>query len=58
MLATFAPGAKISLFDLVDMADELTNIMGRRVDLVTKRGLKPQIRQSILDASKVIYAAA
>jgi predicted nucleotidyltransferase len=58
ILVSFAPGAKISLFDLVDMTDELAKIIGRRVDLVTKQGLKPQIRQSILDSSRVIYAAA
>lgn len=58
VLVTFAPGAKISMFDLVDMADELTDIMGRPVDLVTKQGLKPRIRESVLESSKVIYAAA
>jgi predicted nucleotidyltransferase len=58
VLVTFAPGARVSLFDLVDMADELTKLMGRQVDLVTKQGLKPQIRQSVIDSSQIIYAAA
>jgi predicted nucleotidyltransferase len=58
LLVTFASGAKVSLFDLVDMTDELTRLMGRQVDLVTKQGLKPQIRQSVIDSSRVIYAAA
>jgi len=58
LLVTFAPDARVSLFDLVDMTDELTQIVGRKVDLVPKRGLKPRIRQSVLETSKVIYAAA
>ncbi len=58
LLVTFGPEAKVSLFDLVDMADELAKIVGRRVDIVTKQGLKPRIRQSVLDSSKVIYDAA
>jgi predicted nucleotidyltransferase len=58
ILVTFDPAARVSLFDLVDIADELTGIMGRRVDLVTKTGLKSQIRQSVLASSRIIYAAA
>ena len=58
ILVTFAPGAKVSLFDLVDMADELSSLAGRRVDLVPKQGLKPRIRQSVLAGSQIIYAAA
>jgi len=58
VLITFQPDAQVSLFDLVDMADELSAIFGRRVDLVPKEGLKPYIRQAILESSRVIYAAA
>jgi predicted nucleotidyltransferase len=58
ILVTFMPGADISLFDLVDMTDELYGLVGRRVDLVPKHGLKPPIRQSILESSQIIYAAA
>ena len=36
VLITFKPGASISLFDLVDMADQLSALFGRRVDLVPK----------------------
>jgi len=58
ILITFAPEAEVSLFDLVDMADELSAIIGRRVDLVPKQGLKPRIRQSVLESAHVLYAAA
>jgi predicted nucleotidyltransferase len=58
ILVTFLPGAEVSLFDLVDMADELSRLIGRTVDLVPKPGIKPRIRQSILESAQVIYAAA
>lgn len=40
VLVTFAPEAKWSLFDLVDMEAELANIVGRKVDLVTRRSIE------------------
>jgi uncharacterized protein len=58
LLVTFIPGARVSLFDLVDMAEDLSRLFGRRVDLVSKRGLKPRIRRAVLESSEVIYAAA
>lgn len=58
ILVTFAPEAKVSLFDLVDMADELSDLLGRRIDLVPKQGLKPLIRRSIVESARIIYAAA
>jgi predicted nucleotidyltransferase len=38
VLVTFAPDAKWSLFDHVDMEGELQQILGRPVDLVSRRG--------------------
>jgi predicted nucleotidyltransferase len=58
LLVTFTPGARVSLFDLVDMGEDLSRLFGRRVDLVLKRGLKARIRRSVLESSEVIYAAA
>jgi addiction module HigA family antidote len=57
VLVAFTSGAKVPLFDLVNMADELTSMFDRRVDLVPKEGLKPYIRRSILESAQVIYAA-
>lgn len=58
VLVTFLPDAHITLFDLVDMTDELTSLFNRQVDLVPKEGLKPRIRQSVLDTAQVVYVAA
>ncbi|MDD3926582.1 MAG: nucleotidyltransferase family protein [bacterium] len=61
VLVTFAPDAKISLFDLSDIEDELAGIVGRKVDLVLKRGIErsPNYirRKAILSSAEVIYAA-
>ncbi|HKP76365.1 MAG TPA: nucleotidyltransferase family protein [Longimicrobiaceae bacterium] len=57
VLVTFAPAARRSLFDRVDMIDELKEIFGRDVDLVEKAGLvNPFIRRHVLGHHQVIYA--
>lgn len=58
---TFDEDAHHSLFDLVDMQDELKIIFGREVDLVSKRGIESSrnyIRKNaILNSAEAIYAA-
>ena len=59
VLVDFEPDARWTLFDLVDMREELMQIFGREVDLVTKRGLMNSRnnlrRDAILSSIKVIY---
>jgi predicted nucleotidyltransferase len=58
VLVTFAPDAPWSLWDLVDIKDELVGIFGREVDVVSKRALKnPFRRYEILTTRQVVYAA-
>jgi predicted nucleotidyltransferase len=61
VLVTFAPDSTITLFDLGDIEDELSEILGRKVDLVMKRGIErsPNYirRKAILSSAEVIYAA-
>ncbi|MCU0507143.1 MAG: nucleotidyltransferase family protein [Anaerolineae bacterium] len=40
LLVSFAPHAGWSLFDLAHMEEELEQMLGRDVDLVTRRGLE------------------
>ena len=62
MLVTFAADAQWSLFDHVRMQDELSNLLKRSVDLVSRKGIEKSRnyirRREILDSSEVIYAAA
>ncbi len=58
VLVSFADDAPWSLFDWVDMIDELKAIFGREVDLVSKTGLRnPFRRHEILRTRVLIYAA-
>lgn len=56
VLVTWADGAQWSLFDWVDMQDELAEILGREVDMVSKSGLRnPFRRHEIIKNSEVVY---
>ncbi len=61
ILITFESGTKHGLFDMVSMQDELEEIFGRKVDLVSRRGVESSRnhirRRNILDSARVIYAA-
>jgi len=55
---TLAPDAPWSLYEWVDMIEELQEIFGRRVDLVEHTAVRnPYRRHEILTTKQVIYAA-
>jgi uncharacterized protein len=62
VLLTFAPDAGISLFDYVDMQDDLEAIFGRKVDVVNRRAVEKSPnrfrKRSILRSARTVYAAA
>lgn len=59
VLVSFVQGAKVSLFDMVLMQEELKQIFGRDVDLVSKRGVEHSRnylrRKAILESAQVIH---
>lgn len=61
VLVTFDKDATWTLFDMVDMREELRNIFGRDVDLVSRRGIESSQnylrRKAILSSAKVIYVS-
>jgi predicted nucleotidyltransferase len=58
VLVTFQAEAAWSLWDLLDMRDELRELFGREVDLIEKDALRnPFRRHEILKSYKVVYAA-
>ena len=58
VLVTFADDAHWSSYEWVDMIDELERLFGRKVDLVSARGLRnPFRRHAILSSRHVLYAA-
>ena len=61
LLVTFAPGSTRSLIDLARMESEFATLLGRRVDLVSRRGLERSEnwvrREEILSTARTLYAA-
>ena len=61
VLVTFAPEADWSLFDHVAMEEELSAVVGRKVDLVSRRAIERSTnwirRQAILDSAEPCYVA-
>ncbi|MEW6201351.1 MAG: nucleotidyltransferase family protein [bacterium] len=58
VLVSFSPDAQWSLYDFVEMIEELKVIFNRDVELVEKAGLRnPFRRHAILNNREVIYAA-
>jgi predicted nucleotidyltransferase len=57
MMVEFEPGARVGLIKFESLAEELETLAGRRVDLVTRRGLKPWVRPAVLKDARVVYAA-
>lgn len=55
-LVEFEPTTPVGFMALARLQRELSELLHRRVDLVPKAGLKPVIRQSVLDSARVIYA--
>jgi len=58
VLVELQPDHGLSLYDWVDMIEELGAVFGRKVDLVAKGGLKnPFRRREILRTAEVVYGS-
>ena len=57
MLVEFLPEAEIDLVDYAGLMLDLSSLFGRKVDLVSKNGLKLLIRDSVLKEARLLYAA-
>ncbi len=58
ILVEFEPEARVSLFDMGGIQVELSEMLGREVDLKTAGDLSRYFRQKVLDMAKVIYERA
>jgi predicted nucleotidyltransferase len=56
-LVEFDADAVIGFLELARMQNELSKMVGRRVDLVPKQGLKSPIRHEVIRSAKVLYEA-
>lgn len=59
LLAAFAPDARWSLIDHITMERELATLLGRKVDLLTRRSVERSDnwirRRSILESAESVY---
>jgi predicted nucleotidyltransferase len=57
ILVEYESDAQVGLYEHFDLQRDLEQLLGRRVDLVSKRGLNVVIRDDVLRSSQVLYAA-
>jgi putative addiction module CopG family antidote len=55
VLIDVAPDARFSLIDLVSVKDFLEDRLGRKVDVVTRQGLDPAIRDRVLREARAVF---
>lgn len=58
ILVEFLPDARVSLFKMAAMERELSEVIGRKVDLRTPGDLSRYFRQEVLDEAEVQFAEA
>lgn len=56
VLYTLRPGRKLG-WEIEQLADELGNLLGHDVDLVSLRSLHPRIKPAVLAEARPLYAA-
>jgi predicted nucleotidyltransferase len=57
ILVEFQDNAHVGLIKFASLSEELESLLGRRVDLVTKGGLKQRVRPYVLREAQVVYTA-
>ncbi|MCC5951009.1 MAG: nucleotidyltransferase family protein [Acidimicrobiia bacterium] len=56
VLYELAPGARLG-WEIESLADELSEALGRKVDLVSRRALHARLRDAVLAEAQPLYAA-
>jgi hypothetical protein len=56
VLYTLRPGSKLG-WEIEQLADELGDLFGRKVDLISLRSLHPLLQPSVLAEARLVYAA-
>jgi len=57
LLVEFLPGTRIGLMGLTRLEMDLSEFLGRKVDLHTPNGLHHRFRDRVLTEAEVLYAA-
>ena len=57
VLIDFDPQATIGLFEFIEIQDQLSEALGRRVDLLTPQALSKYFREEVLQEAEPVYEA-
>jgi predicted nucleotidyltransferase len=57
LLVEFLPEAGVDLVQHFAVEREFSELLGRKVDLVSKRALRSALREEVLSEARLIYAA-
>ena len=57
LLYELTPGARLG-WEIADLEEELADLFGRPVDLVSKRGLHKMLRSTVLAEARLLYATS
>ena len=58
LMVSFLPDVKIGLFKFFQIKEDLENLTGREIDLVTETSLLPFAHESAMNDRKLIYERA
>jgi predicted nucleotidyltransferase len=58
VLAEFDPETRVTFFRLARIQDELSELLGRAVDLHLPRSLSPHLRDRVVSQARELYVAA
>jgi len=58
VLVEFEPGARVGLIGLAGIENELSDLLGRRAEMHTVKGLNPHFRDEVLSVAEVQYEQA
>ena len=56
VLYVLRPGRKLG-WEIEQLSDELSGLLGHRVDLVSLRSLNPRLKPAVLAEARLLYAA-
>ena len=56
VLYELVPGSRLG-WDIEDLADELSELLGHRVDLISRNALHERLRDEVLAEAHLLYAA-
>ena len=57
LLIEFLPLAEVGLVEHAGLMPDLEKLLGRKVDPVSKNGLKPRVRPYVFAGDRLVYAA-